>query len=72
MEPFVLLVFFPSNAVIFVQFKANASDEANCGLVGTSLALQAFQLFWDLGAEIHHLSFSTPKMAFLDSQNATF
>ena len=37
-------------------------DEGNCGLVGCSLLLQAFWLFWGPGTQILHLSFSTPQI----------
>ena len=47
MKPLVLSFFFlfSSHPIIFVQFEANAKDEANRGLVGLSLILLAFRLF---------------------------
>ena len=56
MEPFVLLAFFPCLKVIFfVKLEANPCDS----LVGSSLVLQAFGLFWGPGS---HLSFCDPEI----------
>ena len=60
-ELFVL--FSPLFSVMSVQLFANACDDANCGLVAFSLVLQAFRLFGGFGAQVHHLSSSTPRMA---------
>ena len=54
-----------------VQFEGNPCDEANYCLAGFSLVLQAFRLFWALGTQIHHLSFSTPKLGLSTLQNTT-
>ena len=47
MEPFVLLALFPLfQSHVWVKCEENQCDEGNRGLVGFSLLLWAFRLFW--------------------------
>ena len=58
MEPDVLLAFLS-----YLSTFRPICTEANCGLVGFFLVLQAFRLVWGPETSIHHLSSSDPKMA---------
>ena len=76
-KPCIILLFAPpqpdnfqSFALIWPLSKALVCDpsipllpDANRGRVGFLLVLQAFGLFWGLGTQVHHLSFSTPERA---------
>ena len=65
--------FFPWFKVIFGPIEANPCSEANCGVVTFFPSFIGISGgFWVLEPQIHHLSFSGPKMAFSSSQNTTF
>ena len=63
---FLAFFFFPVFVVIIVQFEANLRlcGEADCGLVGFSLVLRAFRLFWGLESQVYHWSFRSPRGRF--------